>query len=146
MHAIIDIDRDDWPFRRTSRFTKKAWFHWALSISPFTRGEVRCSFQSLAHSGKPYNSLKTSINSVSSLCTNCRAIGSTRSIILAMYTGILITCLLSGFKYAFKYATKGFIGRFEDNRELWSKGIGRSPFPSSRHFEIFRETPLKTLV
>ena len=37
-------------------------------------------------------------------------------------------------------------GRFENNRELLRKGIGRSPFPFSRNFEIFRETTLKTLV
>ena len=45
-----------------------------------------------------------------------------------------------------KIKTKGFIGRFENNRELLRKGIGRSPFPFSRNFEIFRETTLKTLV
>jgi hypothetical protein len=42
--------------------------------------------------------------------------------------------------------TKGFIGCFENNRELFRKGIGRSPFPFSRNFETFRETLLKTLV
>jgi hypothetical protein len=92
---------------------------------PFTTVEMRCSLQSLALSGKPFSALSTSTNSVPSLCTNCRAVGSSCSIILATYTGILITCLLSGFKYAFKYATKGFIGRFEDNRDLW--GEAHSP-------------------
>ena len=45
-------------------------------ISSFTRVDVRCSFQSLALSGKAYSALKTSTNSLPSLCTNCRAVGS----------------------------------------------------------------------
>ena len=37
--------------------------------------------------------------------------------------------------------TEGFIGCFENNRELWRKsGSGEDHSPSSRNFEIFRET------